>query len=327
MNCYLRFSVIIPVYNVERYLKECIDSVLKQDYLNYEVILVDDGSTDSSGTICDLYAEKYKKVKVIHKKNGGLSDARNAGLSMAQGEYIIFVDSDDWIELDALNNFDKCLENTEIAKPDIVITRMTENYMSNNSEKTNDECFEEFLHKELFTKERAIRWQCCKTRDTWPAQKNAYSREFIESNALRFAVGRLHEDLDWTSRCLIYASSFIGMIAPWYHHRMDRVGSITNTVKGKAITDVIEMGDSFFKNFYKKNDWMTELILQRILKTVYPCIKQSISCSADDKKRVATKIKENMSFLGMTKEPKYKAFFLTVKICGFQNIIRLLQII
>lgn len=326
MDSCLRFSVIIPVYNVENYLKECIDSVLKQNYLDYEVILVDDGSTDNSGAICDLYAEKYKKVKVIHKKNGGLSDARNAGLCMARGEYIIFVDSDDWIELDALNNFDRCLDNTEIAKPDIIITRMTENYMSNNSEKTNDECFEKYLHEELFTKERAIRWQCCRTRDTWPAPKNAYSREFIESYALRFAVGRLHEDLDWTSKCMVYASSFTGMTAPWYHHRMDRVGSITNTVKGKAITDVIEMGESFFKDFYIKHDWLTELILQRILKTVYPCIKQSIFCSADDKKCVAAKIKENMNFLETTKEPKYKVFFMTIKICGYRNAIKLLQI-
>lgn len=327
MDGNLKFSVIIPVYNVEKYLKECVESVLKQSYLNYEVILVDDGSTDSSGAICDSYSKTYKEVSVIHKKNGGLSDARNAGLDVAQGEYIVFVDSDDWIEPDALNNFNQCLDNTEVTKPDIIITRMTENYMSNNSEKTNDECFYEYLHEEVFTKERAIRWQCCKTQDTWPAPKSVYSREFIESNALRFAVGRLHEDLDWTSKCMVYASSFIGMTDSWYHHRMDRVGSITNTVKGKAITDVIEMGDSFFRNFYIKNDWLTELILQRILKTVYPCIKQSNSCSENDKQCVSTKIKEKMEFLGMTKESKYKIFFMAIKICGFQNAMRLLQII
>ena len=91
------FSLILPVYNVELYLKECIVSILKQTYTDYELILVDDGSTDGSGAICDEYAEKEKQIKVIHKANGGSSDARNAGIETAQGEYIIYLDSDDYI--------------------------------------------------------------------------------------------------------------------------------------------------------------------------------------------------------------------------------------
>ena len=90
-------SIIIPVYNVEEYLRECLESVLVQTYQNLEIILVDDGSTDNSGSICDEYKKKDSRVKVIHKKNGGLSDARNAGLDICSGEYIGFVDSDDWI--------------------------------------------------------------------------------------------------------------------------------------------------------------------------------------------------------------------------------------
>lgn len=327
MDGNLKFSVIIPVYNVENYLKECIESVLKQNYLNYEVILVDDGSTDSSGTICDFYSKTYKKVSVIHKKNGGLSDARNAGLNVAQGEYIVFVDSDDWIELDALNNFDQCLDSTEVTKPDIIITRMTENYMSNNSEKTNDECFADYLHEELFTKERAIRWQCCETRDTWPAPKNIYSREFIESNSLRFAVGRLHEDLDWTSKCMICASSFIGMTAPWYHHRMDRVGSITNTVKGKTITDVIEMGRLFYEESYVEADWLSEMVLQRVLKTVFPCIRQNKFCSKRDQDDIKKAVLDNIHYLKKTKEPKYKLLLCAIDIFGYRTAMRILSIV
>lgn len=327
MDGNLKFSVIIPVYNVEKYLKECVESVLKQNYLNYEVILVDDGSTDCSGTICDFYAKTYKKVGVIHKKNGGLSDARNAGLGVAQGEYIVFVDSDDWIEPDALNNFDQCLDNTEVTKPDIIITRMTENYMSSNSEKTNDEYFSEYLHEELFTKERAIRWQCCKTQDTWPAPKNVYSREFIESNALRFAVGRLHEDLDWTSKCMIYALSFIGMTVPWYHHRMDRVGSITNTVKGKAITDVIEMGRLFYEESYVEGDWLSEMVLQRVLKTVFPCIRQNKFCSKSDQDDIKKTVLDNIHYLKKTKEFKYRLLLCAIDIFGYQAAMRLLSIV
>lgn len=90
-------TVIVPVYNVEKYLYECVDSILSQSYRNLEIILVDDGSTDSSRTICDEYNNKDSRIKVIHKKNGGLSDARNAGLEAASGEYIAFTDSDDYL--------------------------------------------------------------------------------------------------------------------------------------------------------------------------------------------------------------------------------------
>ena len=89
-------SIIVPIYNVEKYLSECIDSILRQSYDNLEIILVNDGATDSCGLICDRYACKDKRIVVLHKENGGLSDARNAGLSHAHGEYIAFVDSDDY---------------------------------------------------------------------------------------------------------------------------------------------------------------------------------------------------------------------------------------
>ncbi len=91
-------SCIVPVYNVENYLAYCIDSILKQTLLNFELILVDDGSTDKSPSICDEYEKKDNRIKVIHKKNGGVSSARNAGLDIAQGDYITFVDSDDWVD-------------------------------------------------------------------------------------------------------------------------------------------------------------------------------------------------------------------------------------
>ena len=93
-------SVIVPVYRAEKYLERCILSIVGQTFRNIEIILVDDGSTDSSGSICDEYAARDNRIRVIHKSNGGLSDARNAGLEICRGEYIGFVDSDDYIELD-----------------------------------------------------------------------------------------------------------------------------------------------------------------------------------------------------------------------------------
>jgi len=91
-------SVIVPVYNAEKYLDKCIQSILNQDYKNIEVILIDDGSLDNSGNICDEYAKVDSRVKVVHKKNGGVSSARNCGIDIATGEFIMFVDSDDYIE-------------------------------------------------------------------------------------------------------------------------------------------------------------------------------------------------------------------------------------
>lgn len=111
MNSKGLVSVIIPVYNVERYLDECVQSVLRQTYQNLEIILVDDGSTDRSGEICDRYAASYGAT-VAHRSNGGQSDARNAGLALARGEYVYFLDSDDWIETHTIETLFRCAEES-----------------------------------------------------------------------------------------------------------------------------------------------------------------------------------------------------------------------
>lgn len=98
----MMISIIVPIFNVERYLSKCVDSVLSQSYKDLEIILVDDGSTDNCPSLCDEYAKKDNRITIIHKKNGGLSDARNAGMKMARGEWIFFLDSDDWIDGKAL---------------------------------------------------------------------------------------------------------------------------------------------------------------------------------------------------------------------------------
>lgn len=107
-----QISVIIPIYNVEKYLSDCVESVLKQTYTDLEIILVDDGSQDASGQICDDYAKQDSRVQVIHKKNGGLSSARNAGIDQATGQYFFFLDSDDWIAENALELLYKEIKST-----------------------------------------------------------------------------------------------------------------------------------------------------------------------------------------------------------------------
>ena len=108
-----KVSVIIPVYNDEKYLANCIDSVLKQSYSNLEIILVDDGSTDKTPEICEKYRGKYQNIRVLHKKNGGVGSSRNAGLAMATGDYVLFIDDDDWIEGNHIEELYNLLKKTD----------------------------------------------------------------------------------------------------------------------------------------------------------------------------------------------------------------------
>lgn len=108
-----KISVIVPVYNAERYLERCVTSIVNQTYQNIEIILVDDGSRDRSGEMCDLFAEKDQRIKVIHKENGGASTARNIGLDICLGEYVTFVDSDDWLDIHMYENLMELMENMD----------------------------------------------------------------------------------------------------------------------------------------------------------------------------------------------------------------------
>lgn len=114
----MKISIIVPVYNVEKYLDQCIQSIVNQTYKNIEIILIDDGSTDSSGQICDNYAQKDERIRVVHKTNSGLSASRNLGLALSQGEYIMFLDSDDWIDT---NTCQIAVDKIKVCHSDIVL--------------------------------------------------------------------------------------------------------------------------------------------------------------------------------------------------------------
>lgn len=137
-----KISVIVPVYNIEKYIQQCIESIVNQTYKNLEIILVDDGSTDNSGKLCDDYAAQDQRIRVIHKENGGLSDARNAGLETCTGDFISFIDGDDWIEL---NMYEIMLEHINKNYCDIVscgynVRYKNKNYKVYSSNKIIDKC-------------------------------------------------------------------------------------------------------------------------------------------------------------------------------------------
>lgn len=316
----MRFSVIIPVYKVENYIEKCIESVLKQDFEDYEVLLVDDGSPDNCGLICDKYAELYSNIKTFHKENGGLSDARNYGLEHAKGEYIIFIDSDDWIEEGCFRAFDEAIG---LDHPDVLETTLIEAYSESSVKK--DVFFEEYL-KEPITRERAVNWACNISENTWPAQKKIYAMSFLKKNDLKFPKDRLHEDMDWTSRVLYAASIYKGCAYPWYYHRMERQGSITNTISAKNITDVIEMARIHYGYLQERNDDLHKIVFSRIMRSVYSSINLCKKCSAEDRELVINCIAENRAIFNITPEKRHKLFVFIMKVMGVRTAINLLHL-
>lgn len=214
-----KVSVIIPVYNVEKYIRQCVESVICQTYKEIEIILVDDGSTDSCPDICDAYGERDSRVQVIHKENGGLSDARNTGIDMAQGEYIVFVDSDDYIASDAI---EKLYKKAKEKDADMVLCRFA--------------CIDEEgkeLRRTLKPIERPIWpaerfWNCYYNGDTVfcvVAWNKIYRRDLF--CAIRYDVGKYHEDEFMIDR-LVKKCRFVDMLEDTLYYYRQRTGSITN---------------------------------------------------------------------------------------------------
>lgn len=179
------FSIILPIYNVATFLDRCIQSILKQDMKDYEIILVDDGSTDESPMICDRYTQKYDFIRTIHKENGGLSSARNVGLDHALGQYIWWVDSDDWIESDSLRIIYNACRSS---RPDIVkfnYYRLLEEKISVCSN------LEPGLYSEKAVREVILDKALCSAgKFTLSAWSHVYRREFLEDQKLRFVSER-----------------------------------------------------------------------------------------------------------------------------------------
>ena len=228
------FSFIIPVYKVEKYLSQCVDSILCQSYEDFEVILVDDGSPDTCPAICDSYAAQDPRVRVIHKKNGGLSSARNAAMPVVRGEYIIFLDSDDyWYSSDALLHLYQhiCVENT-----DVIVLPHTCLYQGNS---TPEPLVRSFTQKD-FTSEnyesRLVQLVSYQLFDTC-AWNKAFRKNLLDTNDLSFREGIISEDLDWVAR-LSFAAKSVSILDELVHvYRKGRPGSITSSLKLKNLLD------------------------------------------------------------------------------------------
>lgn len=191
-------SIIVPVYNVERYLGKCLDSILIQTFVNFEIIVVNDGSTDLSGSICDEYSKRDQRIIVIHKKNGGLSSARNAGIRVAKGKYIGFVDSDDYIDINMYKTLYKLCENTN---SDIGICKFLREGNGQLQSKENDKLILELDHlegmRQLF-KGELYRFSVC---------NKLFKKSCFKE--IQFPEGRIHEDLSTTYKLFARANKSV----------------------------------------------------------------------------------------------------------------------
>ncbi len=219
-------SVIVPVYNMENYLERCVHSVLQQTYQKLEVILVDDGSTDASPQMCDAYAAKDERVKVVHKENGGLSDARNAGLAVAAGAYIGYVDSDDWIEHDMYERmYRACVEQDA----QLCVCRYFSEYADRTLGGGNGETVP-------LTRDALLRIyigghaQYVIYNSVW---SKLFRRSLVEG--VTFPKGRNSEDITYTTRAFCRLDKAVYLDRCLYHYVLDREGSIMNVSRGERM--------------------------------------------------------------------------------------------
>ena len=235
------FSIIVPVYKVENYLDKCISSIANQEYASYEIILVNDGSPDKSPEICDNWAKKEEHIKVLHKKNGGLSSARNAGVHHARGKYIIFVDSDDyWNNSSALSMISETIERVKEVDV-IVFNNIDYSCISQESVICKRKYDIEFM--ESADKNDVLKYLFNNSLFPGAAWVTATRREFLVKNNIEFIEGIKAEDIDWLLNVYLHANSFSALNQAFYVYLKYRNDSITGTADVKSINDILYILD------------------------------------------------------------------------------------
>lgn len=247
MNGNPMVSIIVPVYNVEKYIRKCVDSILRQTYKNLDIILVDDGSLDSSGKICDEYAYTDDRVNVIHQSNLGLSAARNAGLELAKGEYIVFVDSDDYISYECIET---CIVNmtneVELLMFNYALVDENNNIIEKMYSKKRELMTEKMFWNNYFSGNVVVCViACCKM----------YRRTLFKD--VRFRNGRLHEDEFILHHIIRQCNNIVFIDQPLYYY-LQRNGSITTSRNTKSFWDSVAAYYERAIYFKEKGDYLFE---------------------------------------------------------------------
>lgn len=303
-------SVIIPVYKVEEFLAKCIESVLSQTFSDYEIILVDDGSPDNCPEICDDYVKKYNRIKVIHKINGGLSDARNAGLEKATGQYVLFLDSDDFLYSDTvLEEISNSLSKANY--PDICY--LPNEYWSSNPKSINTKLKDETISLVEFLRRVTNNYYLHTA-----GQQFVLKVDYIKKYSLQFKKGILHEDELWFAQILVNAK--IVHICPcvFYFYVDNRSGSIMNAIKEKNISDKIFIADEIIKtsNFLPRN--LKKLFATRSAQIISGILQSNNAMEIiKNSNTLKEKMKSSIPLLFNSKKIKHKILYFYAKIRGF----------
>lgn len=295
----VQISIIVPVYNVEKYLKRCIDSILLQTFKDFEIILVDDGSTDKSGSICDEYSMIDNRIKVIHKENGGLSSARNIGINLAKGKYIAFVDSDDYINERMYEILYKFIEET---KADIAIC---------NYKKVNDNIsfnkkinYDEINIKKFNNIEALEQIYLMNGPQFIIACNKLYKREIFKN--LKYPEGRIHED-EFIAHKLLYNSNLVIYINEELYYYYIRENSIMNSnFSIKKFDAVYAYKDRvhFFRKISKKElQYKAEYFFIEYFFRYYYIAKKQLKLNKNEMKKIEKIFNEEVGSLLMN--PNY----------------------
>jgi len=313
------FSIIIPVYNVQAYIRDCIESILKQKCRDYEIILVDDGSTDESGKLCDEYAYKYQKIQVIHQSNQGLSGARNTGIQNAKGKYLIYLDSDDMMAQNALSNLSKVIY--EQNEPSIIISRrLTYESIKN----ITTECRYYFDTTELSKLNIAHAYSAIQALpDMWMgAWIFTTKRTYILEKKFYFYPSIFHEDEEWVPKIFLNADTIGYNNNCIYINRVDRVGSITSTLNIKREFDklmIIELlRDEFTVNKYSIE--ICEVVAERV-RSIYFGVLCEMKVYAKDKQflQLEKQMKEKRKIMRNAKKKSHKLANVLIILLGVRR--------
>ena len=263
-------SVVVPVYNVEAYLDKCIDSILNQTYREFELILVDDGSTDHCPEIIDQRAAGDERIRVIHKKNGGLSDARNEGMKIARGEYVSFIDSDDFIEPEMI---EKCMAKLHETGADLVIFDFYQYYQADGRKElianvfSGDRTYSLKDTPELITSIANAAWN------------KVYRLSLFRDHGITYPWGCLYEDLGTTYRLLARAESVAFVNEPLYDYLRDRPGNITGEFNMRAyhVLDMVKITLDDYKRLGIYEKYYEELKFLGGV-NILECLKKTRDC-------------------------------------------------
>ena len=255
----MKLSIIIPVYNVEQYLPSCVQSLITQTYQNLQVILVNDGSTDSSGALCDQLTKQDKRIQVLHKVNGGLSDARNAGLKVATGDYVAFLDSDDvYLFADGVQQL---MALAQAERPDVILFQCVDVYPHHQSVRKAYDTKYMATHSGADVFAQLVRTQSF----NMSACFQLIRRELLESHQLYFEKGLLSEDVDWSLRLWQHVSKVRAINLPLYGYQ-HREGSISTTYTIRNLRSYEHIFAKFVQLYNERVvDAHTELYWQTIM--------------------------------------------------------------